>query len=208
MNGSIPSSSAVSLGSTGCGVPPSAAAPSGETFAASLAAPNLRRSRRNASKWASRWWEAGSAARAEDGCIRVERGPRSSRPPRRAPASRRVCPNRSVLPRPWRRGADRGPPDRCGCGRYAAGATSPTSSFSLRSTAVCILVREIPRELPRLYLLQHRLEAPHQRRRLSIRDDSLHPQHPRVGDGAAYIVGSETDVEGDGGIETLESLCR
>ena len=38
VNGSIPSSSAVSLGSTGCGVPPSAAAPSGETFAASLAA--------------------------------------------------------------------------------------------------------------------------------------------------------------------------
>ena len=147
--------------------------------------------------------------RAEDGCIRVERGPRMSRPPRRAPASRRVCPNRSVLPRPWRRGADRGPPDRCGCGRYAAwGNVSHELLQPALYRRVHILVREIPRELSRLYLLQHRLEAPHQRRRLSIRDDSLHPQHPRVGDGATYIVGSQTDVEGDGGIETLESLGR
>ena len=35
VNGSIPSSSAVSLGSTGCGVPAERRRPSGETFAAS-----------------------------------------------------------------------------------------------------------------------------------------------------------------------------
>ena len=47
-----PSSFATAAGSTGCGVPPSAAAPSGETAAASRATSSRRRSRRNASKWA------------------------------------------------------------------------------------------------------------------------------------------------------------
>jgi hypothetical protein len=29
-----------------------------------------------------------------------------------------------------------------------------------------------------------------------------------VGDGATYVVRSETDVEGDRGVEALEGLCR
>jgi hypothetical protein len=36
----------------------------------------------------------------------------------------------------------------------------------------------------------------------------LRTQHPRVGDGATYVVRSKANIEGNGGVEALEGLGR
>jgi hypothetical protein len=73
---------------------------------------------------------------------------------------------------------------------------------------VYVLVLKCPRELPRLDLREHRLEAAHELHRLLRGDDTALAEHRGVRDGASHIVRRESDVEGDGRVEALEGVSR
>src|SRR5215212_9748536 len=71
---------------------------------------------------------------------------------------------------------------------------------------VHVLVGKIPGKLSRLDLLEHHLESPYQLHRFFPRNDPTLSEHPGVGDRASNVVGSETYVEGDGGVESFEGF--
>ena len=73
---------------------------------------------------------------------------------------------------------------------------------------VHVLVREGPREPPRLDLLQHSLEPPHQLLGFFSFHNPLRAEHQGVGDRTAHVVGGKPYVERDGGVEPLEGLRR
>src|SRR5829696_3137446 len=71
-----------------------------------------------------------------------------------------------------------------------------------------VLVRQSPRELLRLDLFEHRPQAPYELLGLRFGHYARLAEHPGVGNGALYVVRSEPDVEGDGGVQPLEGFCR
>src|SRR5215210_1796660 len=71
---------------------------------------------------------------------------------------------------------------------------------------VHVLVRQRPREPPRLNFLQHRPQTPYQLPGLLVGHYPGLAEHPGVSDRALYIVRSEPDVEGDGGVQPLECV--